>query len=300
MRLITVLGGSTNAVLHILAICKTANIDFTIDDFQRISNNTPYLADLKPSGKFLMEDLHNIGGIPAVMKFMLNNNMIDGSCLTVTGKTIEENLKDVNGLKENQRIIMPFDDPIKNTGHIRILYGNLANNGSVAKITGKEGLYFKGSAKVFNSELEANTAISNGLIDKGDVIVIRYEGPKGGPGMPEMLKPTSAIVGAGLGKDVALITDGRFSGGTHGFVVGHICPEAYVGGNIALIKNKDIIVIDAEKNEINVMIDEDELNERRKKWVQPNLKVSNGVLTKYSKLVSDRSEEHTSELQSQD
>ena len=211
-----------------------------------------------------MEDLHNIGGIPAVMKFMLNNNMIDGSCLTVTGKTIEENLKDVNGLKENQKIIMPFDDPIKNTGHIRILYGNLANNGSVAKITGKEGLYFKGSAKVFNSELEANTAISNGLIDKGDVIVIRYEGPKGGPGMPEMLKPTSAIVGAGLGKDVALITDGRFSGGTHGFVVGHICPEAYVGGNIALIKNKDIIVIDAEKNEINVMIDEDELNERRK------------------------------------
>ena len=179
VRLITVLGGSTNAVLHILAICKTANIDFTIDDFQRISNNTPYLADLKPSGKFLMEDLHNIGGIPAVMKFMLNNNMIDGSCLTVTGKTIEENLKDVNGLKENQRIIMPFDDPIKNTGHIRILYGNLANNGSVAKITGKEGLYFKGSAKVFNSELEANTAISNGLIDKGDVIVIRYEGPKG-------------------------------------------------------------------------------------------------------------------------
>ena len=289
VRLITVLGGSTNAVLHILAICKTANIDFTIDDFQRISNNTPYLADLKPSGKFLMEDLHNIGGIPAVMKFMLNNNMIDGSCLTVTGKTIEENLKDVNGLKENQKIIMPFDDPIKNTGHIRILYGNLANNGSVAKITGKEGLYFKGSAKVFNSELEANTAISNGLINKGDVIVIRYEGPKGGPGMPEMLKPTSAIVGAGLGKEVALITDGRFSGGTHGFVVGHISPEAFVGGNIALIKNNDIVVIDAEKNEINVLIDEDELKQRKNSWVKPTLKVSNGVLTKYSKLVSDAS-----------
>ncbi len=289
VKLITVLGGSTNAVLHILAICKTANIDFSIDDFQRISNCTPFLADLKPSGKFLMEDLHNIGGIPAVMKFMLNNKMLDGDCLTVTGKTISENLKDVKDLKSNQKIIMPLSNPIKETGHIRILYGNLANKGAVAKITGKEGLYFKGSAKVFNSEIEANKAISNGEINKGNVIVIRYEGPKGGPGMPEMLKPTSAIVGAGLGKDVALITDGRFSGGTHGFVVGHISPEAFVGGNIALIKNDDIIVIDAEKNEINVLVSDENLKKRKKNWSVKKLDISDGVLSKYSKLVSDAS-----------
>ena len=289
VKLITVLGGSTNAVLHILAICKTANIDFSIDDFQRISNCTPFLADLKPSGKFLMEDLHNIGGIPAVMKFMLNNKMLDGDCLTVTGKTISENLKDVKDLKSNQKIIMPLSNPIKETGHIRILYGNLANKGAVAKITGKEGLYFKGSAKVFNSEIEANKAISNGEINKGNVIVIRYEGPKGGPGMPEMLKPTSAIVGAGLGKDVALITDGRFSGGTHGFVVGHIRPEAFVGGNIALIKNDDIIVIDAEKNEINVLVSDENLKKRKKNWSVKKLDISDGVLSKYSKLVSDAS-----------
>ena len=289
VKLITVLGGSTNAVLHILAICKTANIDFSIDDFQRISNCTPFLADLKPSGKYLMEDLHNIGGIPAVMKFMLDNKMLDGDCLTVTGKSISENLKDVNTLKSNQKIIMPLKNPIKETGHIRILYGNLANNGSVAKITGKEGLYFKGSAKVFNSENEANIAISKGEINKGNVIVIRYEGPKGGPGMPEMLKPTSAIVGAGLGKDVALITDGRFSGGTHGFVVGHISPEAFVGGNIALIENDDIIVIDAEKNEINLLVSDENLNKRKKNWSAKKLKISDGVLSKYSKLVSDAS-----------
>ena len=289
VKLITVLGGSTNAVLHILAICKTANIDFSIDDFQRISNCTPFLADLKPSGKYLMEDLHNIGGIPAVMKFMLDNKMLDGDCLTVTGKSISENLKDVNALKSNQKIIMPLKNPIKETGHIRILYGNLANNGSVAKITGKEGLYFKGSAKVYNSENEANIAISKGEINKGNVIVIRYEGPKGGPGMPEMLKPTSAIVGAGLGKDVALITDGRFSGGTHGFVVGHISPEAFVGGNIALIKNDDIIVIDAEKNEINLLVSDENLNKRKKNWSVKKLKISDGVLSKYSKLVSDAS-----------
>jgi len=289
VKLITVLGGSTNAVLHILAICKTANIDFSIDDFQRISNCTPFLADLKPSGKYLMEDLHNIGGIPAVMKFMLDNKMLDGDCLTVTGKSISENLKDANALKSNQKIIMPLKNPIKETGHIRILYGNLANNGSVAKITGKEGLYFKGSAKVYNSENEANIAISKGEINKGNVIVIRYEGPKGGPGMPEMLKPTSAIVGAGLGKDVALITDGRFSGGTHGFVVGHISPEAFVGGNIALIKNDDIIVIDAEKNEINLLVSDENLNKRKKNWSVKKLKISDGVLSKYSKLVSDAS-----------
>ena len=289
VKLITVLGGSTNAVLHILAICKTANINFSIDDFQRISNSTPFLADLKPSGKFLMEDLHNIGGIPAVMKFMLKNNMLDGTCLTVTGKSISENLKDVKDLEDNQKIIMPINNPIKETGHIRILYGNLANNGAVAKITGKEGLYFKGSAKVFDSEADANLSINNGEIKKGNVIVIRYEGPKGGPGMPEMLKPTSAIVGAGLGKDVALITDGRFSGGTHGFVVGHISPEAYVGGNIALIKNNDTIVIDAEKNEINVLIPEKELNKRRINWDKPDLNISDGTLSKYCKLVSDAS-----------
>ena len=289
VKLITVLGGSTNAVLHILAICKTANIDFSIDDFQRISNCTPFLADLKPSGKYLMEDLHNIGGIPAVMKFMLDNKMLDGDCLTVTGRSISENLKDANALKSNQKIIMPLKNPIKETGHIRILYGNLANNGSVAKITGKEGLYFKGSAKVYNSENEANIAISKGEINKGNVIVIRYEGPKGGPGMPEMLKPTSAIVGAGLGKDVALITDGRFSGGTHGFVVGHISPEAFVGGNIALIKNDDIIVIDAEKNEINLLVSDENLNKRKKNWSVKKLKISDGVLSKYSKLVSDAS-----------
>jgi len=289
VKLITVLGGSTNAVLHILAICKTANIDFSIDDFQRISNCTPFLADLKPSGKYLMEDLHNIGGIPAVMKFMLDNKMLDGDCLTVTGKSISENLKDANALKSNQKIIMPLKNPIKETGHIRILYGNLANNGSVAKITGKEGLYFKGSAKVYNSENEANIAISKGEINKGNVIVIRYEGPKGGPGMPEMLKPTSAIVGAGLGKDVALITDGRFSGGTHGFVVGHISPEAFVGGNIALIENDDIIVIDAEKNEINLLVSDENLNKRKKNWSVKKLKISDGVLSKYSKLVSDAS-----------
>ena len=289
VKLITVLGGSTNAVLHILAICKTANINFSIDDFQRISNSTPFLADLKPSGKFLMEDLHSIGGIPAVMKFMLKNNMLDGTCLTVTGKSISENLKNVKDLEDNQKIIMPINNPIKETGHIRILYGNLANNGAVAKITGKEGLYFKGSAKVFDSEADANLSINNGEIKKGNVIVIRYEGPKGGPGMPEMLKPTSAIVGAGLGKDVALITDGRFSGGTHGFVVGHISPEAYVGGNIALIKNNDTIVIDAEKNEINVLIPEKELNERRINWDKPDLNISDGTLSKYCKLVSDAS-----------
>ena len=289
VKLITVLGGSTNAVLHILAICKTANINFSIDDFQRISNSTPFLADLKPSGKFLMEDLHNIGGIPSVMKFMLKNNMLDGTCLTVTGKSISENLKDVKDLEDNQKIIMPINNPIKETGHIRILYGNLANNGAVAKITGKEGLYFKGSAKVFDSEADANLSINNGEIKKGNVIVIRYEGPKGGPGMPEMLKPTSAIVGAGLGKDVALITDGRFSGGTHGFVVGHISPEAYVGGNIALIKNNDTIVIDAEKNEINVLITEKELNKRRINWEKPDLNISDGTLSKYCKLVSDAS-----------
>jgi len=289
VRLITVLGGSTNAVLHMLAICKTAKIDFNIDDFQRISDETPFLANLKPSGKYLMEDLHNIGGIPAVMKFMMDNGMIHEECLTVTGKTIKENLKNVKSIDFEQDIIRPINNPIKNSGHIRILYGNLASEGSVAKITGKEGLIFKGKANVFNCENDANNAIKNKSISKGEVIVIRYEGPKGGPGMPEMLKPTSAIMGAGLGNDVALITDGRFSGGTHGFVVGHISPEAAEGGLLALVENGDEIEIDAEKNQINVMIDEKEIEVRRKLWIKPDLKFKSGILYKYAKLVSSAS-----------
>ena len=289
VRLITVLGGSTNAVLHMLAICKTAKIDFNIDDFQRISDETPFLANLKPSGKYLMEDLHNIGGIPAVMKFMMDNGMIHEECLTVTGKTIKENLKNIKAIDFDQDIIRPINNPIKNSGHIRILYGNLASEGSVAKITGKEGLIFTGKANVFNCENDANNAIKNKSISKGEVIVIRYEGPKGGPGMPEMLKPTSAIMGAGLGNDVALITDGRFSGGTHGFVVGHISPEAAEGGLLALVENGDEIEIDAEKNQINVMIDEKEIEVRRKLWIKPDLKFKSGILYKYAKLVSSAS-----------
>ena len=289
VKLIIVLGGSTNAVLHLLAIAKSADIDFSIDDFQKICNKTPFLADLKPSGKYLMEDLHNVGGIPAVMKYMLENGYLDGDCLTITGKTLKENLSQVSPLDINQDIIKTFNNPIKSTGHIRILYGNLAVNGSVAKITGKEGLKFEGSAKVFEGEFKANDGIKKGFVKKGDVIVIRYEGPKGGPGMPEMLKPTAAIMGAGLGKDVALITDGRFSGGTHGFVVGHISPEAQDGGNIALIKNGDKIIIDAVKNTLTLQVSNEELEKRKSNWVKPDLKVKNGVLYKYAKTVSDAS-----------
>ena len=254
-----------------------------------ISEETPFLANLKPSGKYLMEDLHNIGGIPSVMKFMLQNNMLHNDCMTVTGKTIEENLKTIESINFDQDIIRPLDNPIKSSGHIRILYGNIASEGSVAKITGKEGLIFKGNAKVFNSENEANHAIKNNKISKGDVIVIRYEGPKGGPGMPEMLKPTSAIMGAGLGNDVALITDGRFSGGTHGFVVGHISPEAAEGGLISLIEDGDEIIIDAVKNEINVNVSQEKLDLRKKSWIKPDLKFKSGILYKYSKLVSSAS-----------
>ena len=289
VRLITVLGGSTNAVLHILAIAKSANIDFNINDFQEISDSTPFLADLKPSGKFLMEDLHNVGGIPAVMKYMLENNLLNGDCMTVTGKSISENLNDVKPLKKDQKIINPISNPIKKSGHIRILYGNIAYNGSVAKITGKEGLTFTGKAIVFDSEQEANDGIKNGLVEKGNVVVIRYVGPKGGPGMPEMLKPTSAIMGAGLGGDVALITDGRFSGGTHGFVVGHICPEAQEGGNIALIVNGDILTINAVNNTISVDISDEELDKRKSNWIKPDLKFKSGILYKYCKNVSDAS-----------
>ena len=289
VRLITVLGGSTNAVLHMLAIAKSANINFTIDDFQKISEKTPFLADLKPSGKFLMEDLHDVGGVPAVMKYMLENNLLNGDCMTVTGKTIKENLEDVKSLDFNQNVIKPISEPIKDSGHIRILYGNIATKGSVAKITGKEGLKFTGPAIVFDSEQEANDGIKNGLVKKGNVVVIRYVGPKGGPGMPEMLKPTSAIMGCGLGKEVALITDGRFSGGTHGFVVGHIYPEAQDGGNIALIKNNDNIIIDAITNSISLDILEEELTKRKNNWIKPELKFKNGILYKYCKNVSNAS-----------
>ena len=289
MTLITVLGGSTNAVLHLLAIAHTANIPFTLDDFQQISNKTPYLADLKPSGKHLMEDLHNVGGTAAVLKYLIENGLIDGSCLTITGKTLLENLKDFPDLKEDQHIVNDLNNPIKKSGHIRILKGNLAEEGAVAKITGKEGLFFRGKARVFNSEVEANKGIKNGDVEKGDVIVIRYEGPKGGPGMPEMLKPTAAIVGAGLGNEVALITDGRFSGGTHGFVVGHISPEAQVGGTIAIVEDGDFITIDAEKNTINLELSKAEIEDRFKSWKEPSLKVKNGSLYKYAKCVTSAS-----------
>ncbi|MBT4826566.1 MAG: dihydroxy-acid dehydratase [Flavobacteriaceae bacterium] len=290
LRLIAVLGGSTNAVLHFLAIAHAANIDLTIDDFQKISDTTPFLADLKPSGKYLMKDLHAIGGIPAVLKFMLENDMLHGDCMTITGKTLAENLASLDPLKEEQDLIRPLNNPIKPTGHIRILKGNLASEGSVAKITGKEGLKFVGPARVFEGEYDANAGIGAGKVKKGDVVVIRYEGPKGGPGMPEMLKPTAAIMGAGLGKEVALITDGRFSGGTHGFVVGHIVPEAQEGGVIALLQDGDIITIDAETNTLSVDLSDQEIEKRKNNWVQPPYKFSKGVLYKYIKSVSTASE----------
>ena len=289
VRLIAVLGGSTNSVLHFLAIAKAAKVDFSIDDFQKIMETTPYLADLKPSGRFLMEDLHKVGGIPSVLKLMLKNNLLDGNCITVTGKSLSSNLEDLPGLKENQNIIHTIKNPIKKTGHIQILKGNIAIDGAVAKITGKEGLVFKGPAKVFDSEQAANDGIKNGFVKKGQVVVIRYVGPKGGPGMPEMLKPTAAIMGAGLGKDVALITDGRFSGGTHGFVVGHIVPEAQEGGNIALIEDNDIIEINAEKNTIELLVGKEELIERKNKWFQPKYKFKSGTLLKYIRNVSSAS-----------
>jgi dihydroxy-acid dehydratase len=283
------MGGSTNAVLHFLAIARAAGIPFTLDDFQRLSDKTPFLADLKPSGKYLMEDVHRVGGVPAVLKFMMEHGMLHGHCMTVTGKTLEENLAGVPGLQEGQKVIHPLHDPIKETGHLRILYGNLSPEGSVAKITGKEGLKFEGPARVFEGEFEANKGIGEGKVKAGEVVVIRYEGPKGGPGMPEMLKPTSAIMGAGLGKEVALITDGRFSGGTHGFVVGHVTPEAQSGGAIALIRDGDLISIDAEKNILSVALSDSEMEERRKNWKAPELKVQKGSLYKYAKTVSSAS-----------
>ena len=290
LRLITVLGGSTNAVLHFLAISRAANLDLSIDYFQEISDSTPYIANLKPSGKYLMKDLHKIVGVPSVLKYMLDNNMLNGDCMTVTGKTLEENLSKIKSPDlMSSDIIFPLSNPIKESGHIQILKGNLAEEGCVAKITGKEGLKFSGPAKVFDSEFECLTAIAESRVNKGDVVVIRYEGPKGGPGMPEMLKPTSAIMGAGLGKDVALITDGRFSGGTHGFVVGHIVPEAFDGGVIAIVENGDMITIDSENNQIFVDLSDDEIKNRIKNWSKPDLKIKKGILYKYVKSVSNAS-----------
>ncbi|EMY82397.1 dihydroxy-acid dehydratase [Psychroflexus gondwanensis ACAM 44] len=289
IRLITILGGSTNAVLHFLAIARAAEIDFTLSDFQAISDNTPFLADIKPSGKYLMEDLHEVGGIPAVLKYLLKKGLLHGDCLTVTGKTLAENLLDEEDLTAGQQVIKSIESPIKISGHLRMLFGNLAEDGSVAKITGKEGLKFRGKAKVFEGEYKANDGIRDGKVQKGDVVVIRYEGPKGGPGMPEMLKPTAAIMGAGLGKDVALITDGRFSGGTHGFVVGHITPEAQEGGTIALVEEGDYITIDAETNSINLEVSDEELTKRKKNWKAPDLKFKRGVLYKYARMVNSAS-----------
>ncbi len=289
MVVITALGGSTNAVLHLIAMARALDIDLTVDDFQAVSDRVPFLADLKPSGQYVMQDLHNVGGTPAVMKFLLDNGLLDGDCMTVTGKTLAENLENVAELSEGQGVIKPIDQPMKRTGHIQILKGNLAPGGSVAKVTGKEGEKFVGPAKVFDGEVAMIAALEQGEIERGDVIIIRYEGPKGGPGMPEMLKPTSAIMGAGLGEHVAMITDGRFSGGSHGFIVGHVVPEAQEGGAIALVENGDIITLDAVNNIIAVDIDDAVINARREKWQAPALKATRGTLFKYIKNVSDAS-----------
>lgn len=290
MVTVMALGGSTNAVLHLLAMARSVDIKLTIDDFQEVSDRIPYLADLKPSGKFVQEDLHSIGGTPAVMKYLLQEGLLDGSCMTVTGKTLAENLDAVPGLKEGQTIVQPVSNPIKSTGHIRILKGSLAPEGAVAKITGKEGLQFTGPARCFDSEEEMLVALEEKKIQKGDVVVIRYEGPKGGPGMPEMLTPTSAIMGAGLGSDVAMLTDGRFSGGSHGFIVGHITPEAQVGGPLGLLCDGDMVTIDAENNRLDVDLDEPTLNSRKSQWVAPPLKANRGTLYKYIKCVKTASE----------
>ena len=285
------LGGSTNAVLHIIAMAKSVNVKITQDDFQRISNKTPLIADFKPGGNYLMQNLHEKGGVPMVLKYLLSKGMLHGNCITVTGKTIAENLENVVDIDfNNQNIIRPIETPIKTTGAIQVLYGNLATKGGIAKITGKEGEYFSGPANVFDGEKELIRGIENKTIKAGDVVVIRYVGPKGGPGMPEMLKPTSALIGAGLGKSVALITDGRFSGGTHGFVVGHIAPEGFDGGTIALVKNGDTITLDAVNNTINLEVSDTELAARRAAFVPPKLKVTRGVLYKYAQLVKDASE----------
>ncbi|AYN03867.1 dihydroxy-acid dehydratase [Flavobacterium sp. 140616W15] len=289
ITLVAVLGGSTNAVMHLIAMAHSVDVEITLADFQRISDKTPVLADLKPSGKYMMEDLHDVGGVPAVMKYLLKEGFIHGDCLTVTGKTVAENLASVPDLNDGQEVIFEIQKALKPTGNIQILYGNLASEGAVAKISGKEGEYFEGTAVVFESEFDVIPGIQAGKVKPGDVVVIRYCGPKGGPGMPEMLKPTSAIIGAGLGSSVALITDGRFSGGSHGFVVGHITPEAYDGGGIALVQDGDLITIDAIKNTINLKISDAEFDERKANWIQPALKASKGVLLKYARSVSSAS-----------
>src|SRR3954470_10318726 len=289
MVLISVLGGSTNAVLHLLAIARAVNVSLTIDDFQKVSDRVPLLADLKPSGKYVMEELQDVGGIPAVIKSLLDANLLKGDCMTVTGKTLAENVKDLPGLKAGQQIIRPLSDPIKPTGHIQILKGNLAPEGAVAKITGKEGLTFTGPAKVYDSEEDMLHALERKEIEKGDVVIIRFEGPKGGPGMPKMLTPTSAIMGAGLGKDVALLTDGRFSGGSHGFIVGHITPEAQDGGPIAVVRNGDRVIIDANQNRIDVELSDAELASRRGAWTMPPYKATRGTLAKYIRTVKNAS-----------
>ncbi len=290
MVLIMATGGSTNAVLHLIAMARAVDVPLTIDDFQKVSDRIPYIADLKPSGKYVMEDLHHVGGTPAVMKYLLEKGLIDGSCLTCTGKTIEENLKPLNGLAEGQRIIHPIETPLKESGHIRIMRGNFCPEGAVAKITGKEGLQFVGPARVYDGEEAMLKGLEQKEIQKGDVIIIRYEGPKGGPGMPEMLTPTSAIMGAGLGSDVALITDGRFSGGSHGFIVGHVTPEAQAGGTIALVKTGDKITLDAEANRIDVDLSDEELAKRKAAWKAPAYKHTRGTLYKYIKNVKSASE----------
>ena len=289
MVVITALGGSTNAVLHLIAMARALDIDLSVDDFQSVSDRVPFLADLKPSGQYVMQDLHNIGGTPAVMKFLLDEGLLNGNCMTVTGKTIAENLAALPSLKDGQDIIKPMTDPIKRTGHIQILKGNLAPGGSVAKVTGKEGEKFVGPAKVFDGEQRMIESLEAGNIEKGDVLIIRYEGPRGGPGMPEMLKPTSAIMGAGLGEDVAMITDGRFSGGSHGFIVGHVVPEAQEGGAIALVKNGDMVTLDAVNNRIDIDVSDEELEQRRNAWQAPALKATRGTLHKYIKSVKDAS-----------
>lgn len=290
IRVVIVLGGSTNAVMHLLAIAKSLNVDLTLADFQRLSDSTPLLGDLKPSGKYLMEDLFQVGGVPAVMKYMLEKGMLHGDCMTVTGKTVAENLADVHSLSSGQQVIRPIENPIKPQGHLQMLFGNLAEEGAVAKITGKEGERFEGKAIVFDNEFLAIQGVREGKVKAGHVVVIRYEGPKGGPGMPEMLKPTAAIMGAGLGNSVALITDGRFSGGSHGFVVGHVTPEAQEGGTIAVVRDGDPITIDAVQNQISLDIPSEEIAQRKAEWKAPALKVSRGALYKYAKTVASASE----------
>jgi dihydroxy-acid dehydratase len=290
MTMVMAVGGSTNAVMHLIAMARAVEVRLTIDDFQRTSDRVPYLADLRLSGKFVQEDLHEVGGTPGVMKLLLDERLLTGDCLTITGKTVAENLASLPALNKGQKVVHPVSDPIKSTGHIRIMRGNFCPDGAVAKITGKEGLRFTGTANCFDSEETMLAALQQGKIKKGDVVVIRYEGPQGGPGMPEMLSPTGSIVGAGLAADVALITDGRFSGGSAGFIVGHVTPEAQVGGPIALVRNGDRITIDAEANTITVDLSADELSKRRAAWKAPPYKATRGTLYKYIKSVKSASE----------